>query len=185
LGPQGAGKGTQAKQISAEYEIPHIATGDLYRGAIASGSSLGRRVEPLLADGKLVPDDITIELVREELLKAGDGFVLDGFPRTLPQAEALDQLLDEIDRPLSIILLLALDDARARERLTKRAAREGRADDTPAAIDARLANYHEKTEPVVDHYRASGNLVQVHAERPIEEVWAEISDVLEQVQARA
>ena len=185
MGPQGAGKGTQAKQISAEYEIPHIATGDLYRGAIASGSSLGRRVEPLLADGKLVPDDITIELVREELLKAGDGFVLDGFPRTLPQAEALDQLLDEIDRPLSIILLLALDDARARERLTKRAAREGRADDTPAAIDARLANYHEKTEPVVDHYRASGNLVQVHAERPIEEVWAEISDVLEQVQARA
>jgi adenylate kinase len=185
LGPQGAGKGTQAKQISAEYEIPHIATGDLYRDAIASGSSLGRRVEPLLADGKLVPDDITIELVREELLKAGDGFVLDGFPRTLPQAEALDQLLDEIDRPLSIILLLALDDARARERLAKRAAREGRADDTPAAIDARLANYHEKTEPVVDHYRASGNLVQVHAERPIEEVWAEISDVLEQVQARA
>jgi adenylate kinase len=185
LGPQGAGKGTQAKQISAEYEIPHIATGDLYRAAVASGSSLGRRVEPLLADGKLVPDDITIELVREELLKAGDGFVLDGFPRTLPQAEALDQLLDEIDRPLSIILLLALDDATARERLTKRAAGEGRADDTPAAIDARLANYHKKTEPVVDHYRASGKLVQVHAERPIEDVWAEISDVLGQVQARA
>jgi adenylate kinase len=185
LGPQGAGKGTQAKQISTEYEIPHIATGDLYRAAVASGSRLGRRVEPLLADGKLVPDDITIELVREELLKAGDGFVLDGFPRTLPQAEALDQLLDEIDRPPSIILLLALDDATARERLTKRAAREGRADDTPAAIDARLANYHDKTEPVVDHYRASGKLVQVHAERPIEDVWAEISDVLGQVQARA
>ena len=123
--------------------------------------------------------------MREELLKAGRGFVLDGFPRTLPQAEALDELLDEIDRPLSIILLLALADATARERLTKRAAREGRSDDTPAAIDARLASYHEKTEPVVDHYRTSGNLVQVHAERPIEDVWAEISDVLEQVQARA
>jgi adenylate kinase len=123
--------------------------------------------------------------VREELLKAGEGFVLDGFPRTLPQAEALDQLLDEIDRPLSIILLLALDDATARERLTRRAEREGRTDDTPAAIDARLANYHEKTEPVVDHYRASGNLVQVHAVRPIEDLWAEISNVLEQVQARA
>ena len=117
--------------------------------------------------------------------KAGDGFVLDGFPRTLPQAEALDQLLEEIDRPISIILLLALDDATARERLTKRATREGRSDDTPAAIDARLANYNEKTEPVVDHYRASGNLVQVHAERPIDDVWAEISDALEQVQARA
>src|SRR5207247_9184427 len=114
LGPQGAGKGTQAKQISAEYEIPHIATGDLYRAAVASGSDLGRRVEPLLADGKLVPDDITIQLVRDELLKAGDGFVLDGFPRTLPQAEALDELLDDIDRLPSIILLLALDDATAR-----------------------------------------------------------------------
>ncbi len=185
MGPQGAGKGTQAKQISAEYEIPHIATGDLYRAAVASGSNLGRQVEPLLAEGRLVPDDITIQLVRDELLKAGDGFVLDGFPRTLPQAEALDQLLEEIDRPLSIILLLALDDATARERLTKRAAREGRADDTPAVIDERLASYHEMTEPVVDHYRTSGKLVQVHAERPIEDVWAEISDVLGQVQARA
>ncbi len=185
MGPQGAGKGTQAKRISDEYEIPHIATGDLYRAATVSGSDLGRQVEPLLAEGKLVPDDITIRLVRDELLKAGDGFVLDGFPRTLPQAEALDQMLEEIDRALSIILLLALDDATARERLRKRATLEGRADDTPEAIDERLANYHQKTEPVVDHYRTSGNLVQVHAERSIADVWAEISEALEQVQARA
>jgi adenylate kinase len=185
LGPQGAGKGTQAKRIADEYELPHIATGDLYRAAIVSGSDLGRQVEPLLAEGTLVPDDITIQLVRDELLKVDDGFVLDGFPRTLPQAEALDELLEEIDRPLSIILLLALDDATARERLMKRATLEGRADDTPAAIDARLARYHETTEPVVDHYRTSGNLVQVHAERPIGDVWAEISEALEQVQARA
>ena len=123
--------------------------------------------------------------MRDELVKAGEGFVLDGFPRTLPQAEALNELLEEIDRPLSIILLLALDDATARERLMKRGTLEGRADDMPAAIDKRLANYHEKTESVVDHYRAGGNLVQVHAERPIEDVWAEISDALEQVQARA
>jgi len=90
LGPQGAGKGTQAKRISAEYEIPHIATGDLYRAAIASGSELGRKVEPLLAEGKLVPDEITIPLIRDELLKAENGFVLDGYPRTTTQAEALD-----------------------------------------------------------------------------------------------
>ncbi len=185
MGPQGAGKGTQAKRISAEYEIPHIATGDLYRAAIASGSELGRKVEPLLADGKLVPDEITIPLIRDELLKAENGFVLDGYPRTIKQAEALDALLEEIDQPLSIILLLQLEDEVARERLNKRSKLEGRADDLPDAIDKRLATYHKETEPVVQHYLATGKLVQVHAERPIEDVWAEITDVLEQVQARA
>lgn len=132
-----------------------------------------------------MPDDVTIELVRSELLNADSGFVLDGFPRTLPQAEALDDLLEEIDRPLSVILLLELADAIARERLSKRAAVEGRADDTPDAIDRRLAAYHEKTEPVVEHYLATGNLVKVHAERTIDEVWREISEALEHVQARA
>jgi adenylate kinase len=185
LGPQGAGKGTQAKRISAEYEIPHIATGDLYRAAISSGSELGRRVEPLLAEGKLVPDEITIPLIRDELLKAENGFVLDGYPRTIKQAEALDALLEEIDQPLAITLLLQLEDEVARERLNKRAKLEGRADDLPDAIDKRLATYHKETEPVVQHYLTTGKLVQVHAERPIEDVWAEISDVLEQVQARA
>ncbi|MDP9262375.1 MAG: adenylate kinase [Actinomycetota bacterium] len=185
MGPQGAGKGTQEKRISAEYEIPHLATGDLYRAAISSGSEFGRKVEPLLAEGKLVPDEITIPLIRDELLKAENGFVLDGYPRTIKQAEALDALLEEIDQSLSIILLLQLEDEVARERLNKRSKLEGRADDLPDAIDKRLATYHKETEPVVQHYLTSGKLVQVHAERPIEDVWAEISDVLEQVQARA
>jgi len=117
--------------------------------------------------------------------RGGDGFVLDGYPRNIAQAEALDEMLEEIDRPLSLILLLQNDDATSRERLAKRAKEEGRADDTPEAIDRRLADYHEKTEPVVEHYRATGNLVQVHAERSIEEVWAEIARALEQVEARA
>jgi adenylate kinase len=142
-------------------------------------------VEPLLAEGKLVPDEITIPLIRDELLKAENGFVLDGYPRTIKQAEALDALLEEIDQPLAIILLLQLEDEVARERLNKRAKLEGRADDLPDAIDKRLATYHKETEPVVQHYLTTGKLVQVHAERPIEDVWAEISDVLEQVQARA
>jgi adenylate kinase len=185
LGPQGAGKGTQAKRISEAYEIPHIATGDLYRDAIAAGTPLGKQVEPLLAEGKLVPDEITIPLIREELLKAENGFVLDGYPRNIAQAEALDELLEEIDRPLATILLLALGDDVARERLAKRAGLEGRPDDTPEAIDRRLRDYHEKTEPVVEHYRTSGNLVQMHAERSIDEVWDEISKTLEQIQARA
>jgi adenylate kinase len=118
-------------------------------------------------------------------LKAENGFVLDGYPRTIKQAEALDALLEEIDQPLAITLLLQLEDEVARERLNKRAKLEGRADDLPDAIDKRLATYHKETEPVVQHYLTTGKLVQVHAERPIEDVWAEISDVLEQVQARA
>jgi adenylate kinase len=140
----------------------------------------------LLDEGTLVPDEITIPLIREELLKTGGaGFVLDGYPRTIAQAEALDALLEEIGQPLSIVLLLALDDDIARERLLRRAIEEGRTDDRPGAIDERLATYHRQTAPVVEHYRTSGNLVQLHAERPVNEVWAEISDALSQVEARA
>ena len=184
LGPQGSGKGTQAVKVAAAYDVPHIATGDLYRAAIAAGTELGKLVAPLLAEGKLVPDDITIPLIRDEVSKAERGFVLDGYPRNLVQAEALDDLLDQIDRPLSIVLLLELPDDVARERVLKRAEIEGRADDTPAVIDERLATYHERTEPVVEHYRATGNLVKLHAERSIDDVWAEIAEALEQVQAR-
>lgn len=185
MGSQGAGKGTQAKKIAAAYEIPHISTGDLYRAAIAAGSELGMEVAPLLAEGKLVPDEITIPLIRDKVLEAETGFVLDGFPRNLAQAEALDELLEEIGRPLAVVLLLELSDDTARGRLTRRAELEGREDDQPEAIERRLRDYHEKTEPVVEHYRATGKLVGVHAERSIEEVWAEIADALEQLQARA
>jgi len=133
-----------------------------------------------------VPDEITIPLVRRVIEeRGGEGFVLDGYPRNIAQAAALDEMLEEIDRPLSLILLLQNDDATSRERLAKRAKEEGRADDTPEAINRRLADYHEKPEPVVEHYRATGNLVQVHAERSIEDVWAEIARALEQVEARA
>jgi adenylate kinase len=185
VGSQGSGKGTQAKRISAEYGIPHISTGDLYRAAVAAGTELGKAVEPILAEGRLVPDEITIPLIREELLKTQDGFVLDGFPRNIAQAEALDELLEDLGRPLSIILLLELSDDVSRERLLKRARLEGRVDDTPEVIDERLVTYHEKTQPVVDHYLATGNLVKVHGERSIDEVWAEIADALDHVEARA
>jgi adenylate kinase len=185
LGPQGAGKGTQAKRIAAEYGLQHIASGDLYRAAIASGSELGRRVEPILAAGELVPDEITIPLIRSEIEGSEEGFVLDGYPRNLAQAEALDEMLEQIDRPLSIEVLLELDDEVARDRLLKRAELEGRPDDTPEVIGRRLETYHRDTEPVVEHYRVRGNLVQVHGDRPVEEVWAEISEALSAVEARA
>jgi adenylate kinase len=187
LGPQGAGKGTQAKRIAAEYEIPHISTGEMFRAAIASRSELGRRVEPILAAGQLVPDDVTVALIRERLEQpdAADGFVLDGFPRNLAQAQALDAMLAQIGRGLDAILFFDLSDGVATDRLLKRAVEENRPDDTPEVIARRLAIYHAETEPIVEHYRATGKLVPLHAERTIDEVYDEIEDALEQVGVHA
>jgi adenylate kinase len=183
LGPQGAGKGTQAKRISDEFGIPHVSTGDMFRAAIAAGTTLGRTVEPLIANGILVPDDVTIELIRERLAEddARDGFVLDGFPRNLTQAEALDEMLAGIGRRLDGILFFDVPDEVGMKRALGRARLEDRTDDTPEVIARRLATYHSETEPVVEHYRASGKLVPLHAGRTIEEVWSEISSSLQQL----
>jgi adenylate kinase len=185
LGPQGAGKGTQAKRIAAEYGIPHVATGDILRAATAAGTPLGLQAKPLMEGGHLVPDDLMIDLIRERLAEpdTADGFVLDGFPRTMAQADALDAMLAEIDRDLDIVFELQLDDDTAFERLQRRASEEGRADDTDEAIAVRLANYHAQTEPLVGHYRLQGHLVGIHADRAINEVFAEIQDALDQVRA--
>jgi adenylate kinase len=187
LGPQGAGKGTQAKRISQAYGIPQIATGDMLRDAMAAGTDLGQRVKPIYDSGQLVPDDLMIELVRERLGQpdARDGFILDGFPRTIAQAEALDEMLAEIGRPLDVVLELQLDDAVATERMLRRAAEEGRTDDTPEAIQKRLALYHELTEPLVAHYLPTGKVVGIHGDRSVDDVYAEIQDALEQVRAPA
>ncbi len=183
LGPQGAGKGTQGKLISGEYGIPHVATGDILRAAMSAGTELGRKVQPIYDSGGLVPDDIMIELIRERIAAddTANGFVLDGFPRTAVQAEALDEMLDEIGRPLTVVLEFQLPEEVSIERLTRRAGEEGRADDTPDGIRRRLALYHEETEPLIEHYRVRGNLVGIPADRPIEDVAQEIQRVLEQV----
>jgi adenylate kinase len=187
LGVQGSGKGTQAKRIAAEYEIPHVATGDMFRAAVAARSELGRRVAPILERGELVPDELTIALIRERLSEedARNGFVLDGFPRTLAQASALDEMLAEEGRGLDVVLELQVSDEVAVERMLSRAQLEGRLDDTPEAIARRLAIYHEETEPIVEHYRARGIVVGLHGERTIDEVFAEIQQTLEAVEARA
>jgi adenylate kinase len=187
FGPQGAGKGTQAKRIAAEYELPHVSTGDMFRAAIAAGSELGKRVEPILAKGELVPDELTVALIRERLSQrdAAQGFVLDGFPRTVAQAEALDEMLQEIGRKLDAILFFEVSDEVATERMLTRAAEEGRADDTPEAIARRLALYHEQTEPVFEHYRVTGRLVPLHGERTIDEVWKEVQQALQQMEDEA
>jgi adenylate kinase len=187
LGPQGSGKGTQAKRIAEAYGLAHVASGDLFRAAIAEGTPLGKRVEPLLAAGVLVPDELTIDLVRERLERddAGDGFVLDGFPRTMAQARALDRMLAEIGRDLTVVLALRVSDHVSLERLLRRAQEERRADDTPEAIARRLAIYHEETEPLIEHYRAQDRLVPIDGEGTVNEVFSQIEAALDHVTARS
>jgi adenylate kinase len=186
LGPQGSGKGTQAERLSAEFGLPHIATGEMLRAAVAAESELGRRVKPILDSGRLVPDELMIELIRERLARddAQRGFVLDGFPRTLAQAEALDDLLRALGRDLGVVFELQVPDDVAVERLRRRAALEGRTDDTPETIQTRLDLYHRETEPLVEHYRARGNVIGIHGDRSVDEVFAEMAQALEQAVAR-
>ena len=187
LGPQGSGKGTQAKRIAEAYDLAHVASGDMFRAAIAAGTPLGRRVEPLLAAGSLVPDELTIEVIRERLAQedAREGFVLDGFPRTMAQARALDQLLAEIGRELTVVLALHVSDAVSFERLLRRAQEEGRVDDTPETIARRLAIYHEQTEPLIEYYRAQDRLVPIDGEGTVNEVFAQIEAALDHVAKRS
>ena len=184
LGPQGSGKGTQAKSIASLHDTPHVATGDILRTAVSEGTAIGRRVHPILERGDLVPDELMVDLIRERLLDE-DGFVLDGFPRTVPQAEALDTMLEEIGKPLDAVILLMVSDEVATARLRARAQAEGRADDSPEAIQNRLRLYHELTEPVVERYRADGTLVAVDGDRAISEVAATIEEALAQVGTRS
>ena len=185
LGPQGAGKGTQAKRISAEYGIPHIASGEILRAEMEAGTELGRRVRDVYDRGDLVSDDLMIELIRTRLAQPDTeaGFILDGFPRTTVQAEALDEMFGDIGRSFSVVFALQIPDEVAFERLRKRAEIEGRADDTDEAIRRRLENYHRETEPLIEYYRARGNLVPIHGDRTENEVLAEIQSALEQVPA--
>jgi len=184
LGVQGSGKGTQAKRLATEYGLAHIATGDMLRTAMADGTPLGQRVKPIYDAGELVPDDLMIELIRERLQApdAENGFILDGFPRTMPQADALDSMLEEIDRPLAVVFELQVPDSVAIERLRKRAAEEGRSDDTPEAIAKRIELYNEQTKPLVSHYRLAGNLVGIHGDRPENEVFSEIQQAVDQAE---
>jgi adenylate kinase len=183
LGPQGAGKGTQAKRISLEHGIPHVSTGDMFRAEQEAGTELGRRVGEIMATGQLVPDELTIAMIEERLGRddARDGFVLDGFPRNLAQAGALDSMLGGIGRGLDAILFFDISDEVGMERALRRAELENRLDDTRDVIAKRLEIYHSETEPIVEHYRATGKLVPLHAARSVDEVWAEVSAALDQI----
>jgi adenylate kinase len=186
VGPPGAGKGTQGRRISAELAIPHINTGEMYRAAVAAETELGNRVKPYMDAGALVPDDLTIAVVRERLSEPDTeaGMVLDGFPRTLAQARALEDILAETDRSLTIVLDFQLPEEVAELRLLKRAKEQGREDDTPEVIRRRMETMRVPGE-LIEYYRAKGILVGIHADRSVDEVFAEVQSVLETAAARS
>jgi adenylate kinase len=189
LGPQGSGKGTQAKRLAGTYGLAHIATGDMIREMKELPTDTGRELKEVYDRGDLVSDDLMIRLIRDRLDR-GDtlpGFVLDGFPRTMAQAEALDELLQELGRSLDVVFELQVPDRdQLLERMLKRAAEENRSDDTPEAIQRRLETYDRETAPLVEWYRTRrGNVVGIHGDRTIDEVFREITEALGSVEARA
>ena len=172
LGPPGSGKGTQAKLLAQRMAVPAISTGDMLREAVRLGTPLGRRAKAIMEAGELVPDDVVIGLIRERisLPDARGGFLLDGFPRTIEQALALDRLLEGNGEALDAVINLLVPEGTLVERMVGRAAREGRSDDRPDTVRERLRVYREKTAPLVDHYGARGVRIDVDGSGSIEEV---------------
>jgi len=188
LGPQGSGKGTQAKLIAMTYGIPQVATGDMARELKELDTPLGHEVKEIYDRGELLSDDLIVRMIRDRLSR-GDtipGFILDGFPRNLAQAEALDALLEEVGRRLDVVFEFQIGDREVlMERIAIRAVEEGRTDDTPDAIRKRLEIYDRETAPLVEHYRTKhANVVGIHADQPVDDVFAEVREALEQVAAR-
>ena len=158
FGPPGSGKGTQAELITRELDVPHVSTGELLRAEAAAGTPLGREVAPLLAAGELVPDAVVERLVqlRLEAPDAAAGAILDGYPRTAPQARNLSSFLSGTGRRIDVVLVLDVDEQGLIERLSRRAAEQHRADDNPTSIAERMAEYRQLSEPVLDFYRLEG-----------------------------
>jgi adenylate kinase len=180
LGPPGAGKGTQAGRIAESFDIPAISTGDIFRANIKNETELGRQVKDILASGGYVTDDITNAIVRDRLFEddAEQGFLLDGYPRTVAQVEALDAILAEHGHALDAVLELTVDEDAVVERLLKRAETEGREDDTEEVIRERQAIYRKETAPLADLYGTRGLLVQVDGMGEVDEVAARIDEAL-------
>lgn len=208
LGPPGAGKGTQAKRLEERHGLVQLATGDMFRAAVASGSDLGRRVKAIMESGRLVPDEITIEMLADRVVQpdCANGFILDGFPRTVPQAEALDRMLAGYGQALDRVILMQVDEAALVERIAgrftcrncgasyherfHRPRVEGvcdicggtdlvhRADDRPEAVATRLHAYRNQTAPILPYYRARGILSTVDGMAAIDEVTRQIEAVL-------
>ncbi len=181
MGPPGAGKGTQAKRICEKFKIPQISTGDILRKAIQDQTPLGLEAKKFMDAGELVPDEVVIGIV-EERLKAKDcdnGYLLDGFPRTLKQAEALDNLTEKLNKKINYVINLEVAEEEIVKRLLKRAEIEKRADDTEDVIRNRMKNYYNQTIPLIDYYRKKNLLVNIQGIGSIDEITDNILKVLE------
>ena len=178
MGAPGSGKGTQAALIVKELGLDHISTGDLLRAAVAAGTELGIKAKKVMDRGELVSDDIVLQQG-----SGGAGFILDGFPRNIAQAEALDVLLERIGQPVDEALQIDVDEEQVVARIAKRAELEGRSDDTEETVRNRLKVYGEQTAPVVDYYANRGILSRVLGEGSIEEVFQRIKGVLQIAQS--
>lgn len=180
LGAPGSGKGTQAKLIVEKLNIPHVSTGDLFRAAIAAKTPLGLAAKEVMDKGDLVSDDITLGMLKERITQAdaADGFILDGFPRNVPQAEMLEELLAELDMKLDHALLIQVDPDEVVARIAKRAEIEGRTDDTEEVVRNRLNIYKEQTAPVADFYQQQNIVTEILGKGSIEDVQQRIQAVL-------
>jgi adenylate kinase len=182
FGPPGSGKGTQAEKIIAKYQLVHLSTGDMLRAEIAAATKLGLEAKALMDKGELVPDAVVIGMIENKLAanKTAKGFVFDGFPRTVKQAEALDDLLDKHQAPIKVVLSLYVSEEELTTRILKRGATSGRADDqNESIVKNRVAEYRNKTEPLAKYYEAQGKLRQIVGEGSIDEIFALLSDEIE------
>jgi adenylate kinase len=181
LGAPGSGKGTQAMLLREKLAVPHISSGALLRSAVKAGTGLGKKAKVVMDRGELVSDDLMLGLIDERLSldDAQDGFILDGYPRNIAQAEALDELLDLQGRPVDEVLQIDVDTELVVERIARRAAEEGRSDDNEEVVRNRLRVYAEQSAPVVDYYTNKGLLSVVLGEGTAEEVFQHILGVLQ------
>jgi adenylate kinase len=187
FGPPGAGKGTQAKILAEKRGLPQLSTGEMLRAAIEAGTPLGLACKALMAKGELVSDETVIRIIAERYDRpdAANGAVFDGFPRTIPQAEALDTMLAERGRKIDLVLELKVDDAVLLSRVEARIKAGGvlRSDDTPETLAYRLGVYYRNTAPLIDFYRRQGKLKTVDGMAPVEAVTAQIAEILDGVPA--
>lgn len=180
LGAPGSGKGTQAARLKEHLQVPHISTGDLLRAEVTAGSRLGLQAKEVMARGELVSDDILLGMLEDRVSRddTSDGFILDGYPRNLAQAGALDALLGRIGQPMDYAVQLEVPVELLVERIAGRAKAEGRADDSPDAVRTRLQVYETQTAPVIDFYRQHGQLTVVDGVGSLDEVFTRIVEAI-------
>ena len=182
LGPHGAGKGTQAKLISEKYGIERISTGDIFREHMKNNTDFGKKVRKYMDTNVYVPDKLVDVVIGVNLKKyKSQGFILDGYPRTLTQAGFLDRLLVELGIKIDVVINLKVDKEELIKRMMRRAKEEKRSDDTEQGIRSRMHEYETKAEPVIDYYRSRGKIVDINGDQPIEKVFKDIKQVLDKL----